>query len=206
MTGPADPKSLALFDAVEALKQLGQDYWLCNGTLLGVIRDHRLIPWDVDVDLGVFKEGFDKRAVVPAFESRGFALYDRGEGSDYIVFSKSDVKVDINLFEKRGDRYVSLWRVGNRNLLARGLRRVITSLGVARYPFRRYLERVIYSMEGYSCPEQVLAGFKHVELEGRALRVPVDAERLLEWTYGPPWKTPKRNYDWRKDGANNARG
>ena len=31
-------------------------YWLCHGTLLGIIRDKKLIPWDHDIDVAVWKD------------------------------------------------------------------------------------------------------------------------------------------------------
>ena len=31
-------------------------YWICHGTLLGIIRDNQLIPWDHDIDIAVWSE------------------------------------------------------------------------------------------------------------------------------------------------------
>ena len=43
----------ALFRICDILEKNSIPYWLCNGTLLGVIRDSKLIPWDEDLDFGV---------------------------------------------------------------------------------------------------------------------------------------------------------
>src|SRR5689334_8284729 len=43
-----------LFFADELLTRHSIPYWLDYGTLLGAAREERLIPWDDDVDLGVW--------------------------------------------------------------------------------------------------------------------------------------------------------
>ena len=45
-----------LLAAVDILNDLKYDYFLCNGTLLGIIRDSQLIPWDIDLDIGLGNE------------------------------------------------------------------------------------------------------------------------------------------------------
>ena len=37
-------------ETINILKENSVAYWLCQGTLLGVIRDKKLIPWDHDID------------------------------------------------------------------------------------------------------------------------------------------------------------
>lgn len=44
-----------LFKAIDTIEALKIDYWVTDGTLLGIIRKNRILPWDSDVDLGVLK-------------------------------------------------------------------------------------------------------------------------------------------------------
>ena len=42
-----------LYGVSEILKKNQLKFWLDAGTLLGAIRDKKLIPWDHDLDLGI---------------------------------------------------------------------------------------------------------------------------------------------------------
>lgn len=45
---------------IKELEKYKIDYFAIGGTLLGAIRHQGLIPWDIDIDIGVFKDGYDK--------------------------------------------------------------------------------------------------------------------------------------------------
>ena len=43
-----------LAETIGILEKNNIQYWLCHGTLLGIVRDNELIPWDTDIDIGVW--------------------------------------------------------------------------------------------------------------------------------------------------------
>ena len=45
-----------LLKTIDILNQKRIKYWLDAGTLLGIIRDGDLIPWDYDADLGILAD------------------------------------------------------------------------------------------------------------------------------------------------------
>ena len=49
-----------LIDFDEICKQNNIHYWLDFGTLIGAVRHKGYIPWDDDIDLGLFREDFDR--------------------------------------------------------------------------------------------------------------------------------------------------
>ena len=48
-----------LENVVDYLEKYGCKYWLDGGTLLGAVRDRKLIPWDHDLDIGIKYENDD---------------------------------------------------------------------------------------------------------------------------------------------------
>ena len=39
------------------------NYWVCHGTLLGIIRDKKLIPWDHDIDIGMLENKISRKII-----------------------------------------------------------------------------------------------------------------------------------------------
>ena len=57
---------------IEILNKNKIDYWICHGTLLGIVRDNKLIPWDNDVDIAFFENKIDKNNLLNLFLKAGF--------------------------------------------------------------------------------------------------------------------------------------
>ena len=38
-------------------------YWICHGTLLGIVRDKKLISWDHDIDVGVIENNINRKVL-----------------------------------------------------------------------------------------------------------------------------------------------
>ena len=107
--------------AVEALRQVkeafdkyGIEYWLDMGTLLGAVRDGRIIPWDHDIDLGAWQNDIDKVInLCKNFKSRGFGLF-LSEGN--ISLFKKNCKVDIYFYRLDNDKATVSWWVNNKKI------------------------------------------------------------------------------------------
>jgi hypothetical protein len=193
-------RSRVLFSALEVLDELQLNHFLCNGTLLGIVRDGALIPWDVDLDVGILGSA-DKEQLARVFGNVGFQVHDWGPGSDYLVFRSGDVLVDLNFFRERDCELVTLWRLPRRDLVSR---KVTGLLRLLHLPLHRV--GALWTLEGYAIPQSAALPLGGIAFKGKTVPVPATPEDVLEHVYGPDWRTPRQDYDWRRDGANNAFG
>ncbi|NXK95712.1 FKRP protein, partial [Formicarius rufipectus] len=95
------------------LEESGVRYWLEGGSLLGAVRLGDIIPWDYDVDMGIYRDDADKcpwlAAVAagggrPVEDDQGFVWEKAAEGDFYRVhFSRANrLHVDLWPFYARG--------------------------------------------------------------------------------------------------------
>ncbi|TMW62138.1 hypothetical protein Poli38472_009631 [Pythium oligandrum] len=63
-----------VFEVKEMLEQLQVVYWVDSGTLLGQYRMEEVIPWDLDGDVGIFDDGFEKLRTTELKISSGYEL------------------------------------------------------------------------------------------------------------------------------------
>jgi hypothetical protein len=92
--------------AVTCLKKSNINFWLANGALLGLIRDKKLIPWDRDIDFGVWSHEVTEEAILNAFNNKDFtASYINGSNS--IKFYPADNKfgkiIEVTLYKRQGE-------------------------------------------------------------------------------------------------------
>jgi hypothetical protein len=97
-----------LAEACSLLESQGINYFLCDGTILGIVRDDQLIPHDNDIDVSVAGE-VDLDTLKASFRSKGYAigreLYYRGCIQQLIFYSEHQVIFDICFWHDRGDEY-----------------------------------------------------------------------------------------------------
>lgn len=194
----SEKKIRALSAALRKLDSLGVSHWVCNGTLLGIIRDGRLIPWDVDIDIGIPGE-LQSKQFQESFEDEEMVIFDVGRGSDYLVFDFHGIRVDLNFFHDNEEFLETLWVVPKSGTASRALFRAASFF---RIPPSRL--GFVAQREGYKSARADVFPIGSVEALGLKIPVPRNPEAVLAFTYGETWQTPIRDYQWRIHGLNNA--
>lgn len=173
-----------LEDVCEILEEADIPYALDAGTLLGIVREDRLLPWDTDLDIAIpanhgerlkelrkklYKAGYLTRlrfsrlncGPIPAKSFRLFRVYTRR----FFLFKKEKL-MDIFVKYKDGDSYY--WVVQSD-------------------------EPILQSCEARHLDERVKR-----EFNGREYYIPQDYDGYLTRHYGD-WRTPKKDYDFRDE-------
>jgi hypothetical protein len=95
----APPAAVVFAEAARILDAAGITWWLTCGTLLGAVREGRVLPWDGDIDLGVWPE--DMPAVQTAFENAGWPFLRATP--QQLIPHKNGIKVDIHPHHQDGE-------------------------------------------------------------------------------------------------------
>ena len=50
--------------AIKILNELKLNYWVCHGTLLGIVRDKKLLDWDNDIDIALMEDEVNRDEII----------------------------------------------------------------------------------------------------------------------------------------------
>jgi len=159
-------------------------YWLDFGTLLGIVREGRLLPWDDDMDISIFEEDRQKvhNIVMPEIKKLNYRVYSRFHHVEDDILKKDDFRA---------------FRVRNYNW---------------RY-FRGYVKIDIFVMyrkdefvywrefgEKHRLPASLIQEFDTIEFNGKQYTKPKNTDAYLTYHYGD-WRTPNSEYNSQIDGV-----
>lgn len=104
--------------SVKILNDNNINYWICHGTLLGIIRDNKLLPWDHDIDFAIWEHEYSKEDILKIFtKENGFKQEIVLEEINSLHFSTDNKRVDINFYSKNKDKAFIKWAVLPQTLL-----------------------------------------------------------------------------------------
>jgi len=167
-----------LNDVTDILDKYNVKYWLDFGTLLGIVRENRILPWDDDMDISILEEDIEivRTKVMPEIKALRYRDYLRyftksigpfKEGdprafkvrTNRFFFFKGYVKLDIFIMYKNNNKYN--W----------------VELG-----------------EVHSLPDELLREFDFIDFNGKKYRIPKNYDDYLTYHYGD-WRVPNENYN-----------
>lgn len=145
-------------------------WWIDYGTVLGAAREGGMIPWDSDIDIGVFgHDQDDVLALVGDFRRVGMdADYkepssSKFDGGDWLHVTECGNPCGVDVF---------FWFRHEDGLYCR----------------RRYAE--IDRWKGRAFPLDRLLPLQRIEVEGQEVSAPADMEWFAEHRYGASWREP----------------
>lgn len=149
-------------------EEAGVPAFICYGTLLGAVRDGRLIGHDNDVDVAYLSELPYPVDVVREGYRIERVLLDAG----WAVRRGSGVRLNVRV--RLGDgsmRFIDVFTA-------------------------HWVEGVLYipSDTGFELPRETILPLGTVELHGHAMPAPAQPEELLAATYGPRWRVPDPSF------------
>ena len=87
-----------LAEAKKIFDKYNIECWLDTGTLLGAVRNGRLIPWDKDCDLGTWYDNAPRlNSILHEFRNRGLEAFLEEYRYEFVVKSKR-AKLDVFLY------------------------------------------------------------------------------------------------------------
>ena len=170
-------------EIIDLLNELGTPYHLEGGTLLGIVRDNNLLPWDDDTDLSINMEHLGE------FHEAHKAIKALGWRTKLRYF-KEDTP-----FSKAGDiRVLKISDYWLANL--KGLIRMDIFL---KYPTEEYFcwsaaDRYMRVNKEY------YTGFDIISWNGRDLRVPKNYKAYLTEKFGN-WAIPNKSWSAKGEGT-----
>jgi len=88
-----------LLDVLDILDGSPFQYWVSHGTLLGLVREGRILPWDSDIDISVWSHEVSKEVIIELFQLQGFRVDPLSNDNDCLHFIGRKKTVDVSFYE-----------------------------------------------------------------------------------------------------------
>lgn len=208
-------------EVIKIFKKNNIHYWLCHGTLLGIIRDKRLIPWDHDVDIAVWNSKKLNLKIRKLICEKNFILKKKFYKNDgFLTFIRPGGReIDINFYNKKkfSDKHIAYVKwYAPKNLLCKliealsagknykgKLSSFIRTFSFIDFIFiflkRKLIEKkLFFKGTGYTQPVDLLKNFKTIKFQGISVNIPKRYNEYLNFVYGKNWKKPIKNFNYRE--------
>ena len=214
--------------ALRIFKENKIPYWICHGTLLGIIRDKKLMDWDHDVDIAIWEKTISKAKLTEIMISNNFTVKPQFfVGDGLTCFHRNGGKqVDIHYykttFNKIENKEMAVFfpnyipkniflkfvdAISMANIYEGNFKYLIKILIIFQ-PIFKFIKAILvkknmfYNAIGYCEPLEFLNEFKEIIFSGTKLTIPHKPEEYLQYIYGKNWKVPDKNYHYANEHVN----
>ena len=95
------------------------NFWVCHGTLLGIVREGRLLPWDHDIDFAVWGSETTKDEIINIFTDNGYEEEKVFGDMDCLHFYGENKKIDISFYKVEGGLSSIKWAIPPHSFIAK---------------------------------------------------------------------------------------
>jgi phosphorylcholine metabolism protein LicD len=161
-------------------------YHIDHGTLLGIIRDKKILPWDIDIDIAILDT--ELNSVLSILEK-----YLQDYNSKYCIDNKWNYKLHhIKMKLKKENNFPMVIKIFNESedLISKNF-----SLDIElKHQFQENLYWMIGSRK-LKVPISICFQTEDLEFEKRQLKIPNDSNAYLKALYGD-WKIPVKEWTY----------
>ena len=98
-------------EVCEMLQKQHINFWVCHGTLLGIVREGRLLPWDHDIDFAVWDNETSKEEIFNIFSGNGYKEEKIFGDMDCLHFYGENKKIDVSFYKVESELSSIKWAV-----------------------------------------------------------------------------------------------
>lgn len=106
-------------DVCRLLDRHHVNFWICHGTLLGIIRENRLLPWDHDMDFAVWDSEVSNDKITDIFIKNGYEQELVFGDVDCLHFYGKNKKIDISFYKVKDSIASIKWIAPAKSFFAR---------------------------------------------------------------------------------------